>query len=198
MNLRQFLGISLIAWAPLSMANLVVNGDFEGLAFNGFTVASQGLPGWTVVGNNPSDQVFVFPPTPGFGPQSDALDLSGFSDLSGQGVEQAVATLAGGTYRLSFDYWAGRLFGPALPGSIDVFVNGTQIVDELDSGDDLLPRTYTYDFTATGATTLRFLTGDVVLANDIDNVSVLRIPEPTTLSLLGLGVLALLRKRRSR
>ena len=198
MNLRQFLGISMIAWAPLSMANLVVNGDFEGLAFTGYTVSSQGLPGWTVVGNNPSDQVFVFPPTPGFGPQSDALDLSGFSDLSGQGVEQAVATLAGGTYRLSFDYWAGRLFGPALPGSIDVFVNGAQIADELDSGDDLLPRTYTYDFTASGATNLRFLTGDVVLANDIDNVSVLRVPEPTTLSLLGLGVLALLRKRRSR
>ena len=198
MNLRRIFGMSLIAWAPLSMANLVVNGDFEGLAFNGYTVSSQGLPGWTVVGNNPGDQVFVFPPTPGFGPQTDALDLSGFSDLSGQGVEQAVATLAGGTYRLSFDYWAGRLFGPSLPGSIDVFINGTQIVDELDSGDDLLPRTFTYDFTASGPTTLRFLTGDVVLANDIDNVSVLGIPEPTTLSLLGLGILALLRKRRSR
>lgn len=198
MNLRQFLGFSLIAWAPLSMANLVVNGDFEGLAFTGYTVSSQGLPGWTVVGNNATDQVFVFPPTPGFGPQTDALDLSGFTDLSGQGVEQSVATLAGETYRLTFDYWAGRLFGPSLPGSIDVFVNGTQIVDELSSGDDLLPRTYTYDFVASGPTLLRFLTGDVLTANDIDNVSVLRIPEPSTLGLLGLGVLALLRKRRLR
>lgn len=187
--------LGLMVGLPSVMAaNLVVNGDFEGYG-GGYTVSGQGLNGWTVVGANAADQVFVFGPTPGFGPQTDALDLSGFSDNVGQGVEQTVSTLAGTTYRLSFDYWTGS---NVIPSSIDVFVNGVQIVDELTSGLDIFPRSYSYTFTATGATTLRFLSGDLVVANDIDNVSVSAIPEPETYALLlaGLGVLGFAARRR--
>lgn len=188
------LSTSLLAAAPVSLAaNLVVNGDFEGY-FGGYTVTSQGLAGWTVVGANLDDQVFVFGPTPGLGPQTDALDLSGFSDNPGQGVEQTVATLSGGSYRLSFDYWTGA---NALPSSIDVYVNGALLVDELSSGPDALPRTYVHDFTASGPTTLRFLSGDLVVANDIDNVSVSAIPEPGKGVLLLAGLLLLGLARRS-
>ncbi len=129
----MFMALSLIAAMPAAMAaNLVVNGDFEGYG-GGYTVSDQGLNGWTVVGGNPTDQVYVFEPTIGFGPQTDAIDLSGFSDNVGQGVEQTIATLAGATYRLSFDYWAGS---NVIPSRIDVFVNGMPIVDELTSGLD--------------------------------------------------------------
>lgn len=187
------LGACLLAVAPASLAaNLVVNGDFEGYG-GGYTVASQGLAGWTVVGANPDDQVFVFGPTPGFGPQTDALDLSGFSDNAGQGVEQTVATLAGSSYRLSFDYWTGA---NSLPSSLDVFVNGIAIADELSSGADALPRTFVHTFTANGPTTLRFLSGDLVVANDIDNVSLTAIPEPGTGAMLLAGLLGLGMTRR--
>ena len=192
-----FMVLSLIAAMPTAMAaNLVVNGDFEGYG-GGYTVGDPGLTGWAVVGGNPTDQVFVFGPTPGFGPQTDALDLSGFSDNAGQGVEQTIATLAGATYRLSFDYWTGS---NVIPSSIDVFVNGTQIVDELTSGLDNFPRTYNYTFTASGATTLRFLSGDLIVANDIDNVSVSAIPEPETYAMLlaGLGMLGIARRRKQK
>ncbi len=184
----------LMVWMPPAMANLVVNGDFEGY-FGGYSVSDQGLNGWTVVGANATDNVFVFGPTPGFGPQTDALDLSGFSDNSGQGVEQTISTLAGTTYRLSFDYWTGS---DVIPSSIDVFVNGVQIVNELTSGLDSLPRTYNYTFIATGATTLKFLSGDLVVANDIDNVSVSAIPEPETYAMLlaGLGLVGFAARRR--
>ena len=184
----------LMVWMPPAMANLVVNGAFEGY-FGGYSVSDQGLNGWTVVGANATDNVFVFGPTPGFGPQTDALDLSGFSDNSGQGVEQTISTLAGTTYRLSFDYWTGS---DVIPSSIDVFVNGVQIVNELTSGLDSLPRTYNYTFIATGATTLKFLSGDLVVANDIDNVSVSAIPEPETYAMLlaGLGLVGFAARRR--
>ncbi|MFZ4507759.1 MAG: PEP-CTERM sorting domain-containing protein [Fimbriimonas sp.] len=63
-----------------------------------------------------------------------------------------------------------------------------------------MPKDYSYTFTATGPTTIKFLTGDSEgpVANDIDNISVEAVPEPTTMTALALGALAMVKRRRTR
>ena len=79
---------------------------------------------------------------------------------------------------------------------MDVFLDGTLIADDLNSGNDPGVRIFSQTFTASGATTLRFLTASNGLGIDIDNVTVADVPEPWSLSLFAGGLLGLFASRR--
>jgi hypothetical protein len=181
-----------------SAQNLVQNGDFE-TGFWVYDVENQGLPGWTVLGDHLDDQVSIYSPNPPYGFTTNHLDLSGFSDAPNIGVEQIVPTVTGQTYHFAFDYYTGGgIFAPGDLNTIDVFVNGVQLFDELNSGDSWDPYSYSGTFVATGPTTIRFLVGDLPTINDIDNVVVESVPEPAPFAALGLGLLALAHRRKNR
>ena len=210
-------------------ASLVLNGDFEqpnlGGTGNYYGVGSTAVTGWTVVGSggvtiHHVNQISLLWPNN----NSQFMDLTGNS--GGGGVRSAaIATLPGQTYLVTFDavngsrwYNAGQqnvpYYGPVLtlqasggasatyssaadmpPGSLPVPPAG-----------NLIPVVLSYQFVATGtATTLTFMdvTGTDSNAGWIDNVSILAVPEPTTmiaaaLLLLPFGASTLRMLRKSR
>ena len=206
----------LTCFASAQASTLITNGSFESPvvpvgSFTNFLSGSTLIPGWTVVGaaggvsivsGSFSQECCTFPAEDG----AQWLDLTGLDTNSVEGVEQTVATTPGTNYNLSF--WVGNIFDPGgifgttstvnvrlggLGGTLlGAFTNsnttrGTQIWQQ-----------FTTSFTATGSsTTLDFLNADPGNdnSNGLDNVvltvGAAGIPEPGTLSLLGLGIIGL-------
>ena len=188
--------ISFLAIAPLAaQANLVINGDFESGATGTHAVGSSLLPGWKVIGK--ANQNVYLAGNGYLGVKTRSLDLSGTSDSAGSGVEQTIATVAGQTYNLSFDVYTGGL---KYNGGVDFSVNGTRLGANL-QGDEVgnTIKKYKYSFLATSTTTISFrdVTGGWV--THIDNISLTAapVPEPASMAVLGLGAMALIRRRKS-
>ena len=193
-------------------ANLITNGSFEspvvpsGSYLNFFPLSPP--PGWTVVG----PEVSIVSGTYSAGcctfPAEDGnqwLDLTGPGTNSLEGIEQAVATTPGTQYTLSF--WVGNVNDPfgvfGTTSTVLLSINGgpNQPFTNSVNSTTLSWQQFTTTFTASGSTTtIEFLNGDPITdnSNGLDNV-VLNVssqtPEPGTLSLLGIGMLGLLRRR---
>jgi len=173
-------------------ATLLTNGSFETPvvpvgSFTLFNTGSTGITGWTVVGpagtavapvsTTFSQNGVAFPAQDG----AQWLDLTGFNDNTTEGLSQAVATIVGDRYQLS--YFIGNTTGGGIFGStstVNVSINGVQTFSDTNS--TVSPTTqnwqqFTHTFVATGAsTTLAFINGDPITDNDngLDNIVLLQ------------------------
>jgi hypothetical protein len=194
-------------------ANLITNGGFETPvvpigSFTNFLTGSTAMSGWTVTGPEVSivsttDTEFgvSFPAEQG----SQWLDLTGDGSNVFEGVRQTVATTAGTGYTLSF--WVGNYSGHVGHGptsNVGLQINGSNAgsFENSTPSNILAWRQFTYNFTATGASTsIEFDNLDPLSdnSNGLDNVdlTVTSTPEPASLGLMAavVAVLAVFIKR---
>ena len=216
-------GLFLGCAGLLLPSNLITNGSFETPtapvgSFSNFLTGSTAITGWTVVGPEASivsgsykAGCCTFPAGDG----NQWLDLTGDVSNRPEGVEQTVATTPGTTYKLSF--WVGNIFDPSgffgKTSTVNVFLGGmsgtlidTATNSSTTTGTQVWEQ-FNTSFKATSAsTTIAFINGDPRTdnSNGLDNVvltvgsSGTGVPEPSALSLLGIGIagLGLLRRRK--
>ena len=184
-------------------ANLLSNGSFESGAFvnQGFDTmslhaGSTTITGWTVV----TDTTAWIGPTNTFGLH--ASDGDYFLDLTNYetgapfaGVTQAVTTIPGATYSLSFDLGGSNFWGR--PDSITASAAGTSktfVTPGTGTNNDWYHETMT--FVAASSSTLIDLQGAsgtryIGLDNaSVDFVSAGSIPEPSSLALMFAGLMS--------
>lgn len=193
--MKKFL-VGLLVLAPFAAhANLITNGGFESGALGNYSVGSTLLPGWTVIGTE--GQNVTLQGNGYLGQSTNQLDLSGTSDSMGGGVAQTIATVAGQTYNVSFDVYTGGL---TYNGGVDFKINGSLFGANL-KGDEAgnTTKNYSFSFTATSTTTVSFQDVTNGLVSHLDNVSVTAapVPEPASMAILGMGALALIRRRKN-
>jgi len=173
--------------AGAGRASLLINGSFEQPAapLGSYTTYANGetFSGWTVMGATgnvaPVNASFVsgFAFTAEDGQQS--LDITGTTDGTATGVQQAVTTTAGHTYCLSF--WVGNVYNPGgtygVDSTINVLVDGKMVAvatNEDQADTELSWEPFTATVVAAGAsTTIAFINGDPPgdASNFLDNVS---------------------------
>ena len=216
-NLRSLMLAGLLTGCgALSLdAALITNGSFEtpvvpAGGFTDFGSGSTGITGWTVVGPGTSIVIGTFAQGCCQFPAQDGaqwLDLTGDGLNTVAGVEQAVVTIPGWQYTLTF--WVGNVFDSngifGTTSSVKVRlggINGTlldTVTNSSATGGTQVWQQFTEHFIASGATTLiDFLNADPANdnANGLDNVVLtangpVGVPEPGTLSLLSVGILGL-------
>ena len=221
MRISLLVCICMLACFVPANANLILNGDFElpvvgtaPPAFASYPTGSVAIPDWTVVGAAGTEVSLVngtyTKECCTFAPQGGVqwLDLTGFASNQYEGVQQAVPTTLGTTYDLSF--WVGNAYDPA-PGvfgttsTVQLLINGSGAVsftNTMNTPNVLNWEMFTTTFVAgAGPTTLLgFYNLDPPTdnSNGLDSIVLTEepIPEPGTLTLLGLGIIGLGLTRR--
>lgn len=180
--------------------NIVVNGGFE----------TGDLTGWTESGDNPG-RCFPAVSVQNLGPASFCGGaVNTFPPHSGQyaaffnnaaalgigSISQTLSTTPGDTYNLTF--WLNTFTNPTTPNQFIVDWGGQQVADLVNINTNNTYVEYSLNVTAAGSnTTLAFLGTNDPSSTGLDDVSVVAVPEPTTLTLLCTGLLpALVLKRR--
>ena len=227
LKLNASLMISVALSLVNAGAATILNGSFEttvpavGNAACGiFASGSTSITGWTVVGpagtdvgvcnTNFAQSGISFLAEDG----SNWLDLTGLNSNSTEGVQQIVATTIGDSYTLSF--WVGNVDSPStgfgVTSTVNVLANGTSL-GKFTNNCTVCTTTqqwmqFSDTFTATSAsTTLAFLNADPGTdnTNGLDNLVLTDngpagVPEPSSIVLVGSGLLGLaawLRQRMS-
>ena len=187
-TIRASLALVALALAAASSAQLITNGNFETDAYptNGVVQLSK-LTGWSIL----STGDIAGCGAGYFGQTSQEIDLSGFGDGAGSGIFQTFATVPNAKYTLSLDVFTGTNVG-----SVKVMV-GSDVLSPGLAGTVLTNSTFT--FTAASQSTTLTLTNTGGSVSQVDNVSVTPVnpaPEPSALAALGLGAMAVLRRRK--
>jgi len=219
-TLQALLATAALGAGASAHANLLTNGSFElgtftnqGNVTQTFTAGATTMTGWTTVGNFVS---WIGAANPfGLSAQNGSffLDLTGYqAGAPFGGVRQSVATTAGQQYVLSFylgsrtDIWGGppvSIVGSA-GGTTQIFTDSAPHNSSTWTLENLVftagPGNSTV-ITLTGAAGVNYIgldNVDVECANANGCAGSTSVPEPATLSLLGLGMagLGIARRRR--
>jgi hypothetical protein len=190
-------------------ANLLTNGSFEAgtYSFGGdggqdLASGSTTITGWTVVTNHvaPITTPNSFSVTAQDGDVS--LDLQGYADGSPYGgVQQLLATIPGQDYELSFYIGVQNSVSIATgPASVTASAGSTSqdFTNTIATAGQQWQQ-FTLPFTATGASTIITLSGLSTTGGSyigLENVVVTAVPEPASLSLVGVSAIAMLTRRR--
>jgi hypothetical protein len=207
--MRKFIGIiALCGIGVAAHADPFQNGSFENGNFvaNGddtmsLAPSATDITGWTVVG----DSIAWIGPTNPFNgiaasDGSYSLDLTGYGDggPSYGGVQQIFDTIAGATYTVKFDLGQNGSYGPS-----DIYAEVGPSLNEfsLPNNEGQTWQTETFTFVASGTSTAIQFVGNNNSGGTnyvgLDNVRITTnaVPEPVSMTLLGLGAFSLLRKR---
>ena len=204
---------ALCLFGASAQANLLSNGSFEDGAFvpvpltntMSLDVGDTTMTGWTVV-----DKKIAWILQPAFGLNaSDGqkfLDLTDYSNLVPfGGVTQAIATVVGQAYTLSFDLGSSAAYN--IPSSVVAIIDANPGVTFVSTSiNNNVWQSFSLNFTAASVLTSITLTGGsgtpgtfyVGLDNiDVSAVSPVPEPEALVLALAGIGIVAASRRRRT-
>jgi len=187
----------------LQPGSILINGSFESYGGSGNSNIGAGLTGWTIGNAGGVDIVFSTGVGPTYWKAADgdvSLSLAYFGPDS---VRQTVTTTPGKTYQLTFSM-AAEIYGGPATRTMDVLWNNTVISSPsfqyTGQGPDNMGWTeFSLNVVGTGTDTLRFLaTSAGPYGPTLDNVSLVLVPEPTTASLVALGLIGfgLITRRR--
>lgn len=215
---------SLAAVASANAVNLLVNGGFEStdtttnVGITGIRKYNGGesLVGWTVGGVDVLGTDANYTEASGAGSitfnansGNTSVDLTGFGNTGlSDSISQSIATTVGTTYNVSFFVGRQNSFDAsdtryATPSTVVFSLNGGAPMSFTNSNTATAKinwTQFTTSFVANSTSTLvQFNNG--TLDNNwvgIDDVSVEAVPEPASFAALGVGALALLRRRAKR
>lgn len=212
---KMFMLCGALCLAGASLATeLVANGGFEQGYFDGSSnpisdtnvmrllPGSSYLTGWNIIGvgdiaklKNANNYGITTP----FGDYF--IDLTGYSNaFPTASLTQNVATVQGKSYVLSFDVGVDNdksyLGAPVSVNAAIGSLNFTATNDNPNPGNQWKHFSFQF-FASQDNALLNFQGTSGVDYVGLDNVSVQSVPEPTTCAVIGLGVIGLLRRRRS-
>lgn len=182
-----------------SAQNLVLNSGFELNTWGGtsyetlFPGDATTLPGWLVNGGGAEVPGSIDLVGTNYGPHSGdfAVDLAGTPGPGG--VQQDIA-VSSGSYLVSF--WARSSGGYPNDAVLASFGGSNHVIGI--SGDW---QQYSFLENAAGLTTLNLATRPNNTTNGnvfVDDISVTATPEPATIAVLGIGAMAMIRRRRNK
>ncbi|MBX3110517.1 MAG: PEP-CTERM sorting domain-containing protein [Fimbriimonadaceae bacterium] len=191
MNKILLLASATLGFAALSSANLVVNGDFSltvpNVGFgNGWTgTLNDGAGGWRATGGNP-DGTYI-------------INSNGSTSSNPSLAQDITGLVVGATYVVSGDYARGNI-GGGTDKDFGVTIDGNTWEYTVPSSDTDFAH-FSEHFVATSSSVTLLLEAERHGDHDarVDNISLEleSVPEPATMAVLGLGALALRRRKKA-
>jgi hypothetical protein len=196
--------VGLAAESILSAESILRNGSFESYRGAGFNSnIGAGLDGWTIGAHGGIDIVFSTGMEPYYWQAADGNVSLSLNYFGPENVSQTMATTLGMTYQLSFSM-AAEIYGGPSTRTMDVLWNGVTIgrpsFEYTGQGPTSMGWVqFSYTMLGTGSDTLTFQsTTPGYYGPALDGVALVPVPEPSVISLAGLGGLAYLVHARTK